>query len=158
MKSQVAVVSLVFALVLVAVAACGGGDGDETSRTQTPTLQAQRAPDAGPATFDISQREESPYGIVSRGSQTFEPAAFIVNTGQQVTFNITNEGQSWHNMRVDGGDGAFGTADDTLSDHEPRFLPGDTGTLVWTAPDSPGEIQFRCDFHPDVMIGSIKVQ
>jgi len=158
MKSQVAVVSLVITLLLVAVAACGDDDADETDATQTPTLQAQRAPDDGPATFEISQREETRDGIVSRGSQTFGPAAFIVSTGQQVTFNITNDGQSWHNMRVDGGDGAFGTADDTLSDHEPRFLPGDTGTLVWTAPDNPGEIQFRCDFHPDVMIGSIQVE
>ena len=158
MKSQVAAVSLVFALILVALAACGDDESDETSQTQTPTLQAQRAPDDGPATFDISQREESRDGVVIRGSQTFGPTAFIVSTEQQVTFNITNEGVGWHNMRVDGGDGAFGTADDTLSDHEPRFLPGDTGTLVWTAPDSPGEIQFRCDFHPDVMIGSIEVQ
>lgn len=158
MKSQVAVVSLVFALVLVVVAACGGDDGDEASQTQTPTLQAQRAPGDGPATFDISQLEDSRDGVVSTGSQRFEPPAFIVSAGQQVTFNITNRGESWHNMRVDGGDGALGTADDTLSDHEPRFLPGDTGTLVWTAPNSPGEIQFRCDFHPDVMIGSISVE
>ena len=50
MKSQVVVVSLLFALVLVGVAACGD-DGDETSQTQTPTLQAQEAPDDGPATF-----------------------------------------------------------------------------------------------------------
>ncbi len=155
MKSQVIVVSLFFALILVA--ACGD-DGAETSQTKTPTLQAQEAPEDGPATFLISQREESTNGIVTRGSQTFEPAAFIVSTGQQVTFSITNEGQSWHNMRVDGGDGTFGTGDDTLSDHEPRFLPGDTGTLVWTAPEIPGEIQFRCDCHPDVMTGSIKVQ
>lgn len=50
MKSQEVVVSLLFALVLVGVAACGD-DGDETSQTQTPTLQAQEAPDDGPATF-----------------------------------------------------------------------------------------------------------
>ncbi len=158
MKSQIAFVSLLSALILVALAACGDDDGDEASQTLTPTLQAQRGPDSGPATFDISQREESRDGVVITGSQTFVPVTFIVSTGQQVTFNITNEGLGWHNMRVDGGDGAFGTADDTLSDHEPRFLPGDTGTLVWVAPDSPGEIQFRCDFHPDVMIGSIEVQ
>ncbi len=158
MKFQVAVISLLFALVLVAVAACGDDDGDETSLAVTPTSQAQTAPDDGPVTFDISQREDSSDGIVSIGSQRFEPAAFIVSAGQEVTFNITNDGLSWHNMRVDGGDGAFGNADDTLSDHEPRFVPGDTGSLVWTAPDSPGEIQFRCDFHPDVMTGSITVQ
>ena len=158
MKSQVAVISSVCALVLVAVAACGDDDGDDTSQAETPASQVQTAPDDGPVTFEIFQREDSSDGIVSIGSQRFEPAAFIVSAGQQVTFNITNEGLSWHNMRVDGGDGEFGNADDTLSDHEPRFVPGDTGSLVWTAPDSPGEIQFRCDFHPDVMTGSISVQ
>ena len=157
MKSQVIVVSFLFALILVGVAACGD-DGDEPPQTETPTSQAQEAPENSAATFEISQREESVDGLVTSGSQRFEPAAFIVSTGQQVTFNITNDGLSWHNMRVDGGDGAFGTADDTISDHELRFLPGDTGTLVWTAPDSPGEIQFRCDFHPDVMTGSIEVR
>ena len=42
--------------------------------------------------------------------------------------------------------------------HEPLFMPGDTGTLTFTAPDEPGEIQFRCDFHPDVMTGTITVE
>ncbi|MCH8816033.1 MAG: cupredoxin domain-containing protein [Chloroflexi bacterium] len=143
--------------VLLLTAACGGDDASPTA-TPAPSEDAATAPGDGPATFEIAQREDIINGIAASGSQRFEPNSFIVNQGQQVTFNITNEGLGWHNMRVAGSDGEFGNADDTLTDHEPRFVPGDTGTLVFTAPDIPGELKFRCDFHPDVMTGTIVVE
>ncbi len=144
--------------VLLLTAGCGGGDDESPAPRPAPTGTAVTAPADGPATFDIAQLEDVRYGIAATGSQRFEPTSFIVSQGQQVTFNITNEGQGWHNMRVAGSDGQFGTADDTLTDHEPLFMPGDVGTLVFTAPDAPGELLFRCDFHPDVMTGTIVVE
>ncbi len=156
--------------VLLFAAACGGDDDESSASTPTPTPaptdaatttptdSASTAPAAGSAIFDIVQNEDIINGIAASGSQRFEPASFVVSQGQQVTFNITNVGQGWHNMRVAGSDGEFGTADDTLTDHEPRFIPGDTGTLVFTAPDAPGELKFRCDFHRDVMTGTIIVE
>ncbi len=91
------------------------------------------------------------------GDNFFEPNTFSVGPGQQVTFKLVNDGVLPHNMRVDGGDGAYNSDDDTLSD--PTLIQaGDSGTLVWTAPDEPGEITFRCDFHPVDMIGTITVE
>ena len=149
--------AIALTVLFVLAYACNGGD--DKLPTSTPGPDPRRTgPVDGPATFEIAQREDSSDGIVLTGSQTFDPVSFVVGQGQQVTFNITNEGQGWHNMRVAGGDGEFGTSDDILSDHEPLFMPGDTGTLAFTAPDEAGEIQFRCDFHPDVMLGSITVE
>jgi len=144
--------------VLLLAAGCGGSDDESPTTTPVATEGAVTAPDDGPATFEIAQLEDVSNGIAASGSQRFAPTSFIVSQGQQVTFNITNEGQGWHNMRVAGSDGVFGNADDVLSDHEPLFMPGDVGTLVFTAPDASGELQFRCDFHPDVMTGTIIVQ
>jgi plastocyanin len=44
-----------------------------------------------------------------------------------------------------------------VSDPE-LFMGGDVGTLAWGTPSSPGEIIFRCDFHPVEMVGTITVQ
>ena len=144
--------------VVLLAAACGGDDDASATETPAPSEDATTAPSDGPATFEIIQSEDIINGIAASGSQRFEPNSFVVSQGQQVTFNITNGGQGWHNMRVAGSDGEFGTSDDVLTDHEPRFIPGDTGTLVFTAPDTPGELKFRCDFHPDVMTGTITVE
>ena len=149
--------AIALTVLFVLAYACNGGDDESPTSTPDPANEAT-APVDGPATFDIVQREDSSDGIVLIGSQTFDPVSFVVSQGQQVTFNISNEGLGFHNMRVAGGDGEFGTSDDILSDHEPLFMPGDTGTLALTAPDEPGEIQFRCEFHPDIMTGTITVE
>jgi len=162
--------TIVLTAVVLLAAACGGGDDESSASTPTPTSaptdaatpapteDAATAPADGSAAFEIAQVEDVSNGIAAEGSQRFEPASFVVSAGQQVTYNITNKGEGWHNMRVAGSDGEFGTSDDVLTDHEPRFIPGDTGTLVFTAPDTPGELKFRCDFHPDVMTGTITVE
>ena len=143
---------------------CNGSDDESATPTLVPptstpdAVNGTTAPADGAATFDIVQREDVSDGIVLADSQAFDPVSFVVARGQQVTFNITNDGQGWHNMRVAGGDGEFGTSDDILSDHEPLFMPGETGTLTFAASDEPGEIEFRCDFHPDVMTGTITVE
>jgi plastocyanin len=94
---------------------------------------------------------------VSMGDNFFEPKEFTVGAGETVTFDISNDGTAIHNMRVDGGDGTLNNDDDTVSDPE-LFTPGATGTLTWTAPDQAGTIDFRCDFHPTDMTGTITVE
>ena len=130
--------SLIISIALLA-AACGGGDNDDGN--------------AGPVSFDLSQGDT----IEPEVTNFFELNEFTVSPGQEVTFNITNDGVAIHNMRVDGGDGEYDTDDDTVSDPD-LFEAGDTGTLVWTAPDEAGEIIFRCDFHPLEMVGAISVE
>jgi len=129
--------SLILSITLLA-AACSGGDDDDN---------------AGPVSFDISMSDT----IEPEVTNFFELNEFTVSPGQEVTFIITNEGTAVHNMRLDGGDGAYDTDDDTVSDPD-LFQAEDTGTLVWTAPDQAGEIIFRCDFHPLEMDGAISVE
>ena len=137
--------SLILSIALL-TAACssGGGDGDGETPAADET-SADGIDNAGPVSFDISL-----------GDNFFEANEFTLSPGQEVTFNITNNGSAVHNMRVDGGDGEYDTDDDTVSDPD-LFQAGDAGTLVWTAPDEPGEVIFRCDFHPLDMVGTISL-
>ena len=146
--------SLILSIALLA-AACGGGD-DDGGTSETPAADetaADDADDAGPVTFDVSMGDT----IEPEITNFFEANTFTVSPGQEVTFNLTNDGDAIHNMRIAGGDGEYDTDDDTVSDPD-LFQAGDTGTLVWTAPDEAGEIIFRCDFHPLDMIGTISVE
>ena len=146
--------SLILSIALLA-AACGGGD-DDGGTSETPAADetaADDADDAGPASFDVSMGDT----IEPEITNFFEANTFTVSPGQEVTFNLTNDGAAIHNMRIAGGDGEYNTDDDTVSDPD-LFQAGDSGTLVWTAPDEAGEIIFRCDFHPLEMVGAISVE
>jgi plastocyanin len=94
---------------------------------------------------------------VSMGDNFYEPNKFTVKRGQKLTLKLQNEGIAVHNMIVAGADNEYNTDDDALSD--PRQIsPGDTGTLVWTAPNEAGEIDVRCEFHPTDSTGIIMVE
>lgn len=109
--------------------------------------------DSAPVTFDISLNDrQSETALVS----FFSPDEFTVSAGQEVTFDLTNDGTVPHNTRIAGPDGEYMTDDDAVSN--PDILkPGDTAVLKWTAPSESGSIIFRCDFHPD-SVGTINVQ
>ncbi len=94
---------------------------------------------------------------VSMGDNFFDPKEISVAAGADVTIDITNGGAAIHNMRIAGPDDQYNTDDDAVSD--PMLVPGgSTATLEWTAPDSPGDIKFQCDFHPTDMTGTITVE
>ncbi len=143
---------LILSIALLA-AACGGGDDGDGETPAADETSTDGADSAGPVSFDISMGDT----IEPEVTNFFEANEFTLSPGQEVTFNITNDGSAIHNMRVDGGDGEYDTDDDTVSDPE-LFQAGDAGTLVWTAPDEAGEIIFRCDFHPLEMVGTISVE
>lgn len=128
----------------------GEGSGDEGVAEVSPTPERTPSdggtPTPGGDTF-----------AVSMGDNFFDPDTFTVAAGSSVTFDISNDGQAIHNMRVDGGDGEYNSDDDTVSDPD-LFTPGDTGTLVWQVPGEAGEFIFRCDFHPIEMVGTITVE
>jgi plastocyanin len=94
---------------------------------------------------------------VSLGDNFFEPGEYVVAAGASVTFDITNDGSAIHNMRIAGADNEYDSDDDAVSD--PEIVPGGQDAVVtWQSSDAPGEIDFRCDFHPDQMTGTITVQ
>ncbi len=89
------------------------------------------------------------------------PPTLQVAVGQEVTINLTNNGQAIHNMHVAGVDNTYEAAiceaggDEACSDPA-AMSPDDTGTITFTF-DEAGTFDFRCDFHPVVMTGQILV-
>ena len=126
----------VLALAAVVAAACGGASSEPA---------AQSTPEGEGATLDITV-----------GDNYFEPNEFRVQAGQQVTLNVTNEGQAVHTVRLAGADGEYETDDDTMADPE-MIKPGATVSIVWTAPAGRAAYNFRCDYHPSET-GTITVE
>jgi mono/diheme cytochrome c family protein/plastocyanin len=81
---------------------------------------------------------------------------FKVAVGSTVTFNLANDGSAPHNMNIAGPDSEFETDDDAISDPD-LITAGQTGVLQFTAAAA-GSIDYRCDFHPDQMNGTITVE
>ena len=82
--------SLILSIALLAAACSGGGDGDGGSK-ETPAADdtsADDADNAGPVSFDISMGDT----IEPEITNFFELNQFTVSPGQEVTFNITNDG------------------------------------------------------------------
>lgn len=122
--------------------------------------------DNGEATNDNGAPTETPANgatpppggtSISMGDNFFDPSELTLAAGETVTYSLTNDGSAIHNMRIAGADNQYDTDDDAVSDPD-LFTAGTTGTIEWTVPDSPGTYDFRCDFHPTDMVGTITVQ
>ena len=86
----------------------------------------------------------------------------VVVAGQEVTFEITNDGRALHNMHIGDTSGNFDIGFCAPGDPEPCSDPeaisaGDTATITFRL-DEPGTYAFRCDFHPLDMVGTIRVE
>lgn len=154
LKPLVVAGALALAVALLA-SACGGGDGEDGGDTTPGSETPSGGADVGPVTLDVTLGDEP--GDAGTIVSFFGPAAFTVAAGQEVTFNLSNDGTAIHNMRIAGPDSEFNTDDDTPVDTE-ILNAGDTAVLKWTAPDEPEAIAFRCDFHPADMVGTITVK
>lgn len=98
---------------------------------------------------------------IDMGDNFFDPNEVTVAAGQTVTFDLTNIGGVFHNMHISV-DGDYASSlceadEETCSDPN-QVGAGATATLEWTAPETAGEVPFRCDFHPVEMTGVITVQ
>jgi heme-degrading monooxygenase HmoA len=67
--------------------------------------------------------------------------------GQETTFELENAGVAIHNMSVN--DGEFVSVPAIING-------GDTGTLTFTL--DAGTYEYRCDYHPDAMVGDLTVE
>ncbi len=85
-----------------------------------------------------------------------------VALGQEVTFDLENRGAAIHNLQVNGTDDTY-TVVTCEPDNASRFCsdPGvirGSGTATLTVQfDEPGTYNFRCDFHPTEMTGTLVV-
>jgi plastocyanin len=94
---------------------------------------------------------------VGMGDNFFDPDQITVAADKEITFILTNDGSAIHNMRVAGADSEYNSDDDAVSD--PDIVSGGQDAVVtWRSTAESGEIDFRCDFHPDQMTGTITVQ
>jgi plastocyanin len=80
---------------------------------------------------------------------------FKVPAGQTVNVTLQNIGSAPHNLRIAGGDFEFDTTDDIVSD--PDLIPGgQNGSIAVTL--NAGTYDYRCDFHPVDMAGTITAE
>jgi plastocyanin len=84
-----------------------------------------------------------------------------VAAGEETIFELTNEGSAIHNMHVSG-EGSYDTdfcdpADDDPCSDPKQIRGGQAGAIAINIAE-PGTYDFRCDFHADVMTGTLEVQ
>ncbi len=91
-----------------------------------------------------------------------EPA-IPVALGEEVTFDLENQGLSKHNMQVNGTDDTYDialceTGDDSTACSDPDVISGSGMATITVQLDDPGVYNFRCDFHPSEMTGTLVVE
>ena len=139
---------ILVALVVISVpfllAACGDDDDTATEAATPSTTAAETSAEesttasGGGETVDISETEYK-----------LDPADATVKAGT-VTFNVANDGQTVHNLEVEG---------DGVEEETETLQPGDTGRL--TVDLEPGTYEMYCsiDGHEDLgMKGELTVQ
>jgi FtsP/CotA-like multicopper oxidase with cupredoxin domain len=127
--TRVVVLGGVVAMAMVAAACSGGGDA-------APGATGDQA---APATFQVSLKEFS-----------ITPAMIDAPAGQDLTFEVTNDGGAAHTLAVDTGSGTRAT---------PEIQPGSTTTLTVPALAA-GNYRFYCTIagHADLgMQGTLMV-
>jgi uncharacterized cupredoxin-like copper-binding protein len=136
---------LVAVLVVAAalgVAACGGDDDDDgdTAATTTETTGAADAAGAAGETVDVTATDFE-----------FDPSDPTVKPGE-VTFDVTNDGETLHNIEVEGPSGEAELPED--------LQPGDSGELSVDLSE-PGKYRFYCPVgnHEQLgMVGEVTVK
>ena len=78
-----------------------------------------------------------------------------MEAGKSFRLNLVNNGTVIHNLRIAGPDGAFRTDDDVAI--VTPVNPGGTGQVSGKI-DTPGTYQFRDDFNPTILTGTLTVQ
>lgn len=153
---QIAGVLGVAALVLVGASIWAVAEEDEAEGGE-PTNGEVVNGEATPTPGEGSPPPSDGIVAVSMGDNFFDPTEITAAAGSDITIDLTNNGAAIHNMRIAGEDGEYNTDDDVVSD--PDIVPGgQTATIEWTAPTTPGDYIFQCDFHPTEMVGTITVE
>jgi plastocyanin len=124
------------------VAACGGDDDDDgdTSAATTEATETTAAGGGGGETVDVSMTDFK-----------FDPDDPTVSPGD-VTFDVTNDGETLHNLEVEGPTGEAELPED--------LQPGDKGSFNVDLSE-PGTYKFYCPVgnHEDLgMVGEVTVQ
>jgi uncharacterized cupredoxin-like copper-binding protein len=89
----------------------------------------------------------------------FNPNGFMVPAGEEITLHVTHNGTMEHNFIImkyatDAGD-MFDEADKVNVFWEVALQPGDSETVVFTAPEQPGTYQVICGMPGHLQSGMI---
>lgn len=148
------IVVLVAGLLLGGSIAAAVHDEDATEAEhpageQSP-LPGASAPPSGAQTIQVSMGDN----FFDIGGQ--RNANIPIPANRDIVIALTNNGRSIHNLQIAGPDNRYDNADDIKSNPESiRASASGTATFKFT---SPGTINYRCEFHPDDMKGTITVQ
>ena len=127
-------------------------DPATTESYVTGTIIVEGAASGSPTPPPEEQVDQS--ADISMADSVFDPKTVTLQAGKKFGINLTNSGQFVHNMRIDGPDHQFDTEDDILSpDMDPK---GGTGKAIGTL--GAGSYQFRDDFNPTLMTGTLVVE
>lgn len=114
---------------------------------QVLKVQATPPPAVDPKqAWDIDMKDNS-----------FNPNAIAVQVGQVFTLNVKNTGSAVHNLRIAGPDGRYDTADDIAAGGASGIRAAQSDMVRGTLADT-RTYDFRCDFHPTEMTGTIQVK
>jgi uncharacterized cupredoxin-like copper-binding protein len=133
-------IALLVVAASVGLAACGGDDDDDTSAATTETTATTAGGGGGGETVDLTATDFK-----------FNPDDPSVKPGN-VTFNLTNDGQTVHNLEVEGPNGE--------AEIEGDVAPGDSGEVSVDL-SQPGKYEFYCPVanHKQLgMVGEVTVQ
>lgn len=161
------------AAVVALLAGCGGGDeagSDGHSHSHSHSHSHPDPDSGGAASFAFGEPGSASAAtrtieIVTSDPYRFAPAAFEVESGETVTFVVTNEGEQEHEFVL--GDVAYQESHGEEmaageAHHDANgvtIAPGDTEELTWTFPEQ-GQVLFGCHVagHYDAgMVGAISV-
>jgi len=89
----------------------------------------------------------------------FAPNEFTITAGQEITLNLTHNGTMEHNFIVmkygtDAGE-MFDEADEVNVFWKMSLQPGDSKTVVFTAPEQPGTYQILCGMPGHMQSGMV---
>src|SRR5213594_3934778 len=145
-----------FLIVMIIVTFVGAFSA--TSGSEGKAGSASATPGSSPG---VSASPGGPTTVVLHDNR-FDPEELTVQAGTSATIQIRNDGKAPHNMHIAGQGGDF-TEDFCTGTGDPCSNPntiraGQTATVAWQVPSSAGEVNFRCDFHPQEMTGKIKIQ
>jgi uncharacterized cupredoxin-like copper-binding protein len=143
-----AVTATALCVAALGLAACGGDDESSSSTTAADTSSTSSTEDSAATTGGGGGGETVK---VSETEYKIDPSDVTVKPGE-VTFDVSNDGQTTHNLEVEGPDGD--------AEIEGDLAPGDSGQLTVDLSE-PGTYEMYCpvDGHKDLgMTGEITVE
>jgi plastocyanin len=140
MRGRWSAIAILAVAASLGIAACGGDDDDDESAGTTATTEETTAAGGGGETVKVSATDFK-----------FDPSDPRVAPGE-VTFDVTNDGETLHNLEVEGPSGEAELPED--------LQPGDSGSLAVDLGE-PGTYKFYCPVgnHEELgMVGEVTVE